>query len=170
MNSRSLALGLATALWLAPLGVFAQSAPAVTEPQDFADKAASSNMFEIESSKLALDHASNTDVHGFAEQMIKDHTEAGEKMKAAAAKDNVTPPTAMAQKDAAQLDELKATPAADFDKAYVSAQVAAHDQAVALFKGFSTDGKESALRDFAAETLPVLEQHQKMIHELAEDD
>ena len=170
MHSQTLAWSLAAALCLAPLGVFAQSAPAVTEPQDFAEKAASSNMFEIQSSQLALDHASNDDVRGFAQQMVKDHTEAGEKMKAAAAKDGVTTPTAMMQKDASQLDELKATPAADFDKAYVAAQTAAHDQAVALFKGFSTDGKESALRDFAAETLPVLEQHQKMVHELAEDD
>ena len=43
----------------------------------------------------------------------------------------------------------------------------AHDQAVALFKTFSTQGQESALREFAAETLPVLQEHQSMVHELA---
>jgi len=106
-------------------------------------------------------------VQAFADKMIDDHTAAGEKMKAAAAKDGVTPPTKMAEKDKAALEKLQATDGADFDQAYLSVQATAHDQAVALFKTFSTQGEESALRDFAAETLPVLQEHQAMVHELA---
>lgn len=142
----------------------AQSAP---DPAAFAATAASSNMFEIESSQLALDEATNDDVKAFAQQMIDDHTAAGEKMKAAAQSDGVTPPAAMAAKDQTALEMLQAANAEAFDTAYLTAQVAAHDEAVALFKTFSENGEASALKSFAAETLPTLEKHQSMAHELA---
>ena len=99
--------------------------------------------------------------------MIEDHTAAGEKMKAAAAKDGVTPPATMAEKEQAQLQELQSAEEEAFDQAYLTAQVAAHDEAVALFDAFSTEGEESALRAFAAETLPTLEKHKATVHELA---
>jgi putative membrane protein len=142
-------------------------AQSVTDPAAFAEAAASSNMFEIESSELALDKATKDDVKQFAQHMIDDHTAAGEKMKAAAESDGVTPPTAMADKEQAALDKLQSTDEAAFDEAYLTAQVAAHDEAVALFTSFSENGQESALRAFAAETLPTLEEHQSTVHALA---
>lgn len=160
-------LALCAALLCAPALASAQSP---TDPAGFAATAASSNKFEIESSELALDKASNDDVKAFAQHMIDDHTAAGEKMKAAAATDGVTPPTAMAAKDQAALETLQATDDSGFDAAYLAAQVTAHDEAVALFKSFSTSGQESALKSFAAETLPTLEEHQNAVHALAGKD
>jgi putative membrane protein len=165
MNVRTLTLCAAVALSSAwPAG---GQTVAVTEPAAFAEVAASSNMFEIESSQLALERTSNDEVKAFAEHMIEDHTAAGEKMKAAAAKDGVTPPATMAEKEQAQLQELQSAEEEAFDQAYLTAQVAAHDEAVALFDAFSTEGEESALRAFAAETLPTLEEHKATAHELA---
>lgn len=52
-----------------------KAAPAeVTDPAQFASIASVSNMFEIESSKLAREKASSDEVKAFAEQMIADHT------------------------------------------------------------------------------------------------
>jgi putative membrane protein len=110
--------------------------------------------------------SNDTDVVAFADMMIADHTLAGDK-KAAAESDGVTVPTAMTEKHQSQLDQLQAAEEGAFDEAYIAAQVAAHDEAVALFEGFSTQGEESALRGFAAETLPTLQQHQTHAHELA---
>lgn len=163
MPAKSFAL-CALLLCAGPSVALAQS---TTDPTAFAATAASSNMFEIESSQLALDQATNDDVKAFAQHMIDDHTAAGEKMKAAAQSDGVTPPAAMAGKDQAELEKLQAAEGADFDTAYLAAQVAAHDEAVALFKTFSEGGEASALKSFAAETLPTLEEHQAMAHELA---
>lgn len=150
----------------------AQSAPdpAAPDPAAFAATAASANLFEIESSQLALDQATSDAVKAFARQMIDDHTAAGEKMKAAAQSDGVTPPAAMAAKDQTALEMLQAANAEVFDTAYLTAQVAAHDEAVALFETFSEGGAASALKSFAAETLPTLEKHQAMAHELAGQD
>lgn len=137
----------------------ATTMPAVTDPQEFADMAGSSNMFEIESSQLALDMSQTPEVQEFAQQMIDDHTLAGENMMTAAEEDGVTPPSAMNEQHQAQYDELAAADEASFDQAYIEAQVMAHEEAVALFEGFATEGEESALRDFATQTLPTLQMH-----------
>jgi len=140
-------------------GAPAVLAQAVTDPQTFATTAASSNMFEIQSSELALKQPVRSDVKAFAEQMIKDHTAAGEKMKAAAQKDGVAVPTEMAAKEQTQLKQLQAASGDAFEAAYVTVQTGAHEDAVALFQSFSENGKQSALRTFATATLPTLEMH-----------
>jgi len=165
MQTKTLVLCATFALCSGPLAGTAQS---VSDPQAFAASAASSNMFEIQSSQLALEQQPSTDVRAFAQQMIQDHTLAGKKMLAAAQKDGITPPTGLAPKEQAELDQLQATPADSFEAAYVSEQTKAHDEAVALFESFSQNGKESALRAFAVDTLPTLKQHQTEVHRFVE--
>ena len=145
----------------------ALTAQTVTKPQEFADAAGSANMLEIQTSQLALEWATRPEVRAFAQHMIEDHTAAGRKMEAAANTDGVAPPVAMAEAEQAAFDQLQSTPQTEFDLHYVSLQTAAHDQAVALFSAFSSSGEKSALRDFAAETLPTLQQHQAAARELA---
>jgi putative membrane protein len=92
------------------------------------------------------------------------------RMKAAAQTDGITPPDELAPKEKAQLEILEAAEDDGFDEAYLSAQATAHDEAVALFESFSTQGEESALRAFAAETLPTLQEHQTAVHDLHETE
>jgi putative membrane protein len=74
----------------------------------------------------------------------------------------------MAQKEQMQLELLQAAEGDAFDQAFVAAQTTAHDEAVALFDTISTQGQESALRGFAAETPPTLQEHQAMVGKLGE--
>jgi putative membrane protein len=157
MQTKTLALCAIIAVCSSPPFAVAQS---VTEPEEFAEIAASSNMFEIESSQLALQQPVSDEVQQFAQHMIDDHTAAGERMKAAAEQDGISPPDGMVEKHRAQFQELQSAGADAFEQAYVSAQVMAHDEAVALFEAFAQNGEESALRSFAAETLPTLQEHQ----------
>lgn len=145
----------------------AATMPAVTDPQEFADMAGSSNMFEIQSSELAVEMSQNQEVIAFAEQMIADHGMAAEAMMAAAETDGVTPPTAMNEHHQMMYDDLAAADEAAFDQAYIDAQVMVHQEAVALFQGFSAEGEDSALKDFAAETLPTLEMHLEHIQSMS---
>jgi predicted outer membrane protein len=46
-------------------------------------KVAGANTFEIQSSELAKERAQSSDVKSFADQMIADHTKAGEDFKSA---------------------------------------------------------------------------------------
>src|SRR5262249_56710139 len=81
---------LAITVLTANVGLAQQRAPA--EAMTFAKKVAAANTFEIESSQLALEHAQSADVKSFAQQMISDHTKAGEEFKQAIAAAGVSPP------------------------------------------------------------------------------
>lgn len=143
----------------------AATAPiSVTDPQEFASMATASNMFEIESSRLALEKAASPDAKAFAQHMIDDHTKAGEEMKAAAENQGgINLPSSVNDKHKQMLDQLNAATGADFETQYLSMQVSAHKEAVALFDAFSTNGSEGPLKDFARKTLPTLQQHLEMV-------
>lgn len=110
-------------------GAFAQTVPPVTDPAEFAMMAASGNMFEIQSSELALQQIeSGGEVASFAKQMVTDHTAAGEKMAAAAAEEGVPVPEAMSEKHQALMEQLQSADGDAFAAAYIDAQVAAHEE------------------------------------------
>ncbi|HEV7291474.1 MAG TPA: DUF4142 domain-containing protein [Devosia sp.] len=150
----------------APMAATAMPAAEITDPAQFATMAASSNMLEIESSTLALEQSQNEDVRAFAEQMIADHTAASEQMATAAAEEGVTPPMGLQPHHQEMLDSLTGLEGEQFDAAYMQLQVQAHDEAVALFETYSTQGEDGALKEFAVATLPVLEEHQEHAHSM----
>jgi putative membrane protein len=140
---------------------------AITDPAQFAAMASVSNMFEIQSSELAMERAVSEEVKAFAQQMIADHTKAGDDMATAAGEEGVTPASELDQKHQDILNTLGSLEGEAFDAAYIEAQVQAHDEAVTLFEGFAANGSEGPLKAFAASTLPTLQQHQAHVHEMA---
>ena len=129
--------------------------------EDFVSEAASSDMFEIESSKLAQEKADSSS-KTFAAKMISDHTKTSSELKAIAAKAKVEVPTALDSSHQSKLDKLKSLNGADFDKQYDADQLAAHKDAVSMFERYAKGGDNKELKAFAAKTLPHLKQHQKM--------
>lgn len=141
-------------------------APAAMAASEFAPKAAVGNMFEISSSERAIEKSDNDAVKAFAEKMLADHIKAGENFATAAAAEGITPPDTLDQHHQAILDTLSGLEGEEFDAAYIQAQQDAHDEAVALFESYSTDGAEGALKEFARATLPTLQKHQEEAHGL----
>jgi len=151
------------------LGLVSAQAATSDTTTGFIKNAAIGNMFEIETSKVALEKSKDEDVRAFANQMIKDHTKAGNEMKAALKKANIpasAAPKALDEKHQAQLDALK-DKSIGFDKQYLDAQVAAHGEAVTVFQDYSANGDNATLKDFATKTLPTLKGHQSHINALA---
>ena len=56
---------------------------------------------------------------------------------------------------------------ADFDRQYIASQLAAHKEAVALFKPNRTTPRTNDLKEFATKTLPILEHHLEMVTKLS---
>lgn len=139
------------------LALAAPPAFAATDAQDFVAQAASGGMFEVQSSELALDRSKDAGLRGFAERMVGDHGPANEKLAAIAAQEGIEVPAEPAAKHRQMLAELQE--AQDFDLQYVTMQVGAHEEAVALFEDYSENGDNAALKSFATETLPVLKTH-----------
>jgi putative membrane protein len=144
-----------------------QTQAASMNPQDFANTAAMSNMFEIQSSQLVLKQTQNKDVLDFANKMIADHTKAGQDMQAAAEKQQVTVPTQLDQTHQQQLQQLQGLKDQQFDQAYIQMQLAGHQQAVKLFQQYSQSGPDGDLKTFATQTLPTLQSHLDMIQKLS---
>lgn len=143
------------------------------DAQEFVKKASVSSLFEIESSKIALQRAQTPEVKAFAQQMIDDHTAAGKKMKGAVAESGLKLVEYKTLDEAHQkkITELKQADAKDFDDKYIDIQEDAHDDAVDLFEDYAENDKaNAALKTFAANTLPTLRTHDEHIEKLDKDD
>ncbi|ASN80354.1 DUF4142 domain-containing protein [Deinococcus ficus] len=144
-----------------PCGLPAQSTPAGAAgarptPSDlcFAQQAASGDLFEIQSSQLALTRAASPDVRAYAQQLIADHTAASQRLKALASGLQVPLPTAPQRPHAALLTQLGTLQGAAFDQAYMAAQLTAHEQAVNLHGLQSGRAPAAAARARRADPAP----------------
>jgi putative membrane protein len=136
----------------------APPAAAVTTATAFVPMATSSNLFEIESSRLAVERARNPEVRRFARQMIRDHNVATRRMAAVVQRSGVPmPPPALIPRHQAMLASVQS--AADFDSAYMGAQIMAHQESIALFSSYGSNGDVPPLAAFARQTLPNLQMH-----------
>ena len=134
---------------------------------DFVKEVAISDMFEIESSKLALEKSNDEATKSFANQMVTDHTKTSDELKAAVASDPKTPlPNALDSSHQAKLDELKGLSGAAFDRRYHRMQVEGHEAAVSLFQRYAKGGDSEKLKAWASKTLPTLQHHLAMAEAL----
>jgi putative membrane protein len=129
--------------------------------QEFVDKAAKSDAFEIASSKLAKEKASSADIKSFAAMMIADHTASTAKVKKAAgeASPAIKPNPTMTDDQNAKLADLGKLSGADFDKEYADQQVDAHQTALSLMRVYADKGDVASLKAVAAAIKPKVSAH-----------
>lgn len=138
---------------------------AASAGQAFANAAAASDAFEIETSKLAQDQSQSAAIRRFADAMIKAHTESTAKLKtaASAAAPAITPDPTLTAAQQQALDSLKPLKGAEFDKAYAAAQVDAHQRTLDAVKAtVANKDVPQQLRDFAAKLVPTVAAHLNM--------
>ena len=135
--------------------------PMVTTDAAFIRQAASGNLLEILSSEQAARRGQSAEIRDFAIRMVADHKAAGAALAKAAgqpALDATADPTAML--DPRHADLLATLDGAEaFDSAYVSLQRQAHEEAIALFQDYATNGEDGPVKEFAEATLPSLQPH-----------
>ncbi len=134
---------------------------------DFVQEAATSDMFEIASSKLAAERGDDA-TKAFAQQMITDHQKTTDELKGLVASGKVKAPlpTAMTSSQQSMLAKLNGLQGVDFNKQYHSDQESAHEDAVDLFKRYGDEGENADLKAWAASTRPALEHHLQMAKDL----
>ena len=131
-----------------------------TNAMDYGRMAAASDMFEIQSSQVALQVSQNPEVRAFANTMIQHHTMTSNEMMAAARAAGMTPPTPMLDsRKQAMLAQLQSTPANRFDATYLNMQVTAHQEALSLHSAYAARGDVPALRAVAARAVPIVQGH-----------
>jgi putative membrane protein len=125
----------------------------------FAMAAAHGGDTEVELGKLAADKATDPDVKAFAQMMVHDHGEANEKLMSIGQQETMTLPADMDSKQQAMYNKLKMLSGPDFDKAYVTGMLKDHEEDVKAFSKEASSGTDPKIKQFAAETLPVIQGH-----------
>ena len=166
------ALLAAPAMAQAPMGGSGTAGNAQVQQlpaESFAKTVAVSDMFEIESSKLAAQKAQSAGVKQFAQQMVTDHQKTSNELKALLQKakfDKVQLPKDLDEPHAKKLTQLKSASGMQFDETYRQQQIEAHQQAVGLFENYSQKGDNNDLKGWATQTLPALKHHLEMAQSL----
>jgi putative membrane protein len=144
------------------------AAPAASmSTAEFVKKVAISDMFEIESSKLAQQKA-DAESKTFAAKMVTDHSKTSAELKSMVQSGKVKAelPTALDDDHKKKLDELQSASGQQFDDKYDQMQKHAHHEAVMLFERYAQNGDNAELKQWAAKTLPALKEHHSMAEKL----
>lgn len=151
----------ATALIAAPALAVAPKSPT------YVAMAASSDMYEMESSKL-LTGSANPRIASFAQMMVTDHAKSTDEIGTAARADGMSPlPPRLNAKHAALLASLKKTEGAKRDTLYLKQQVTSHKEALALHQSYADGGDMPRLKAAAATIVPVVQTHLTEVTEMA---
>lgn len=132
--------------------------------------AAAGDLFEIQSSELALKHSQNPEVRAFAEKMIADHRATSRNLNVALAETGAMAPVspALNSPQREMLDGLRKSattrPSEDFDSLYLDQQRTAHRDALNLHMGMAENElMPPALREFAGATATKVQEHHDML-------
>jgi putative membrane protein len=138
--------------------------------QTYVEKAVIGDMFEIQSSDVALKQATSPDVKAFAERMIKDHTTSSSALKAGIQSANIQVkiPESLDSAHQAKLADLRKTTRKDFDQAYMRQQIDAHKEALQLHRQYAESGDNPVLKKTAHNTMTIVEHHLQEAQNIAE--
>jgi putative membrane protein len=121
--------------------------------------AASSDMFEIESSRIALQRSQSPAVRNFAQMMIDHHTRTSSDLMATAQRANLaSPPPGMLPPQRDALERVRGA-GTDFDSVYKREQIMGHQMALDLHRNYAAQGDLPPFRELASRTVPIIEEH-----------
>lgn len=129
---------------------------------EFATKAASDGLAEVEFSKIALENAVNAQLKYFARMIIRDYSKTNKELASIAAKKNITLPLTMDEQDQKKSIELNEKSKAEFDKAYIETIANKNKKVLKLIQDESKDGKDADIRAFATKTVSIAQSHLNM--------
>jgi len=165
-------LVIAAALSVAATAALAQSsmAPAAGQAQQgqkvssatqqFVQKAAITDMFEIKAGDLVQQKAESSDYKQFGQMIKTDHTKTSDQIKSMAKNmPGLQMPVDLDSAHKSKLDKLQSLSGAQFEDQFKKDVVAGHQDAIKLFEGYAQKGDNADLKKFAQDTLPKLKEH-----------
>jgi putative membrane protein len=133
------------------------------------------NKGEVELGKYAADHAKNSDVKEFAEQMVKDHSKVAEKLEQIVGSQEPNDRRSQIGREideqclASLKKELADKSGKEFDACYIGAQIGGHIQMAATLTVIS-EHTSGQLKEVVSDARPTVDQHlaraKKLMNEL----
>jgi putative membrane protein len=129
--------------------------------ETFVEKAARSNMAEIEFGELAATKATDSLLRVFAQQMVTEHTMAQDELEDLADDyAGIEWPNDLDEGHDEIMEQLNnAEQGYSFDSLYISSQVMAHQDVVDMYQTATTNSTDARVKAFANKYLPHLQDH-----------
>ncbi|HTU11279.1 MAG TPA: DUF4142 domain-containing protein [Allosphingosinicella sp.] len=128
--------------------------------RNYVRRAGAADMYEIQSSEIALRRARRPEIREMAQMLIRDHRRTTAEVAQAAREDDVPMmPPMLEPAQRSMIRQLERVAPGAFDRLYITQQVTAHSQALALHRGYSRSGDARALRRAAMGAVPVIQGH-----------
>jgi putative membrane protein len=134
-------------------------AAASTMDQTYVLNAAASDMFEIESSRLALEKATIPAVKTYAQMMVDEHGKSSAELKAAASNARIAVPAALPADKQAKLQVLSGLSGGEFDRQYLADQRSGHQETLAKVNSYIATAQPGPLKDHASKMTGVVQKH-----------
>ena len=147
------------------------AAPAVTDPQIAAIVVAANNV-DIEAGRLAQANATNPEVRAFGERMVTDHSGVNKSAVDLVTKLGVTPeenPTSrqLTEGGAQTREQLQSMSGAEFDRAYISNEVAYHQTVLqAVDNTLIPSAQNAELKALLVSVRPAFVAHLKLAQQI----
>ena len=131
----------------------------------FITKNITDNMTEVQLSKLGLDKASDAKVKNIAKQMVADHTQMLNDLKAAAKAKNLAVPTDNGTA-AAHAQTMSGASGKDFDKQWVSHMLEMHEAKLAELATAISQTTSGEVKALATKAQPKVKAHRDMLAQM----
>lgn len=131
--------------------------------EQFVADAAAGGMYEVEAGRVASEKGTSSHVKMVAQHMVTDHSKANDQLMDLAKRKGVAMPPTMTAQQKDMLSKLNNLQGTDFDREYLSQQEKAHKETIAKFQKEAKSGNDPEIKQFAAQTLPTLQEHLRMI-------
>ncbi|MGR6321204.1 DUF4142 domain-containing protein [Micromonospora soli] len=164
-------LGLLAALvlvGLAPATAAQAAAQPSTQDTQYLQALHQVNLFEITTGNLAQQKGRNQQVKDLGKMFVTDHTQLDQTVKSTAQQLTVQLPSEPTSDQQKVINKLNNLSGAEFDKAWVTAQLAGHVQAIQATQTEISQGSEQSVVQLAQDALPVLQAHLDALTALAQ--
>ncbi len=136
------------------------------QDQIFVMESIAASAKEIEMGKLGIRRAKDLDLRLLAQRIFDDRTKAQEGLTSLALQKGITMPTNKIAMP--HLERLAQISDAQFDGAYVNHLLQTHEQDITKYEAISRSARSQDIQAFAATTLPVLREHQRIAYNIRE--
>ena len=125
----------------------------------YVQNAAASDLYEIESSRLALDKATLPALKTYAQMMIDEHGKSTAELKAAAGQAGIPVPAALPPEMQMKIELLRRQNGAAFDDLYIGDQRVGHQDTLAKVNAYLAAAPAGPLKDHASRVTGVVQKH-----------
>ena len=135
--------------------------------RSFINSAAEANLAEIDTAKMVGQKSTDPGVKDFANRMVTDHTQASQSLASFAEMSGVKLPTETGATERNQKNELQKLSGSKLDDAYLRDELQGHEEAIAAFENEIENGQNQEIKNYAARTLPTLQDHIRIAEDIA---